>query len=91
MERQTQTILTYPKGFPQLLKMSDAAFVDEMRFMAAAKLYELGRVSSGQAARLAGLGRVEFLYRLAQIDVPAINLQDEEIEAEIQAARELSA
>jgi predicted HTH domain antitoxin len=71
--------------------MSDAAFVDELCFMATAKLYELGRISSGQAARLAGLERVEFLYRLAQIGVPAINLQDEEIEAEIQAARELAA
>lgn len=91
MERQTEAILAYPKGFPQLLKMSDAAFVDELRFMAAAKFYELGRISSGQAARLAGLERVEFLYRLAQIGVPAINLQDEEIEAEIQAAKELAA
>jgi len=91
MERDRQAILAYPKDFPQLLKMSDAAFVDELRFMAAAKLYELGRISSGQAARLADLERVEFLYRLAQIGVPAINLQDEEIEAEIQAARKLAA
>ncbi len=91
MERQAQAILAYPEGFPQLLKMSDAAFVNELRFMAAAKLYELGRLSSGQAAKLASLERVEFLYRLAQIGVPAINLRDEEIDAEIQAARELAA
>jgi len=91
MERQAQAILAYPEGFPQLLKMSDAAFVNELRFMAAAKLYELGRLSSGQAAKLADLERVEFLYRLAQIGVPAINLRDEEIDAEIQAARELAA
>ncbi len=91
MERQAQAILAYPEGFPQMLKMSDAAFVNELRFMAAAKLYELGRISSGQAAKLADLERVEFLYRLAQIGVPAINLRDEEIDAEIQAARELAA
>jgi hypothetical protein len=29
-------------------------------------------------------------YRLAQIGVPAINLRDEEIDAEIQAAREIA-
>jgi len=90
MKSQAQAILAYPKGFPQMLKMSDAAFVDELRFMAAAKLYELGRVSLGKAAKLAALQKVEFLYRLAQIGVPAINLQDKEIEAEIQAARELA-
>jgi hypothetical protein len=36
------------------------------------------------------MDRVVFLYRLAEIGVPAINLRDEEIEAEIQAARELA-
>ena len=83
-------VVTYPEGFPQMLKMSDAEFAEELGFLAAAKLYELGRLSSGKAAKLAGLGRVEFLYRLAQIGVPAINLRDEEIDAEIQAAREIA-
>lgn len=84
-------VITYPEGFPQMLKMSDAEFAGELSFLAAAKLYELGRVSSGKAARLAGLERVEFLHRLAQLGVPAINLRDEEIEAEIDAAREIAA
>jgi hypothetical protein len=34
--------------------------------------------------------RVEFLRALAQIGVPAINLRDEEIDAEIRAAKELA-
>jgi hypothetical protein len=38
-----------------------------------------------------GLARVEFLRALAQIGVSAINLRDEEVEAEIQAAREMAA
>jgi predicted HTH domain antitoxin len=87
---EKKAVITYPAGFPQMLKMSDTTFVDELRFMAAAKLYELGRLSSGKAARLSGMDRVVFLYRLAEIGVPAINLRDEEIEAEIQAARELA-
>lgn len=86
-----QAILTYPEGVPQILKMSDAEFVEEMRFLAAAKLYELGRLSSGKAARLAGMARVEFLRALARVGVPAINLRDEEVEAEVRAARELAA
>lgn len=86
-----EAILTYPEGFPQLLKMSDTEFAEEVRFLAAAKLYELGRLSSGKAAQLAGMGRVEFLYALVRVGVPAINLRDEEIDAEIDAAKELSA
>jgi predicted HTH domain antitoxin len=86
-----EAVLTYPEGFPQLLKMSDAQFAEEVRFLAAAKLYELGRLSSGKAAQLAGMGRVEFLYALVRVGVPAINLRDEEIDAEIDAAKEMAA
>ena len=82
-----EAIVTYPEGVPQILKMSDAEFVEEMRFLAAVKLYELGRLSSGKAAKLAGIERVEFLHSLARLGAPAINLRDEEIDAEILAAR----
>ena len=60
-----------------------------LRFLAAAKLFELGRLTAGKAARLAEMDRVTFLYELGRIGVPAINLRDEEVDAEIQAAREL--
>lgn len=89
VETMKQTTIAYPDGFPQLLKMSDQEFVEELRFLAAAKLFELGRLSSGKAARLADMDRVEFLQRLGQIGVPAINLADEEVEAEIEAAKAL--
>lgn len=85
-----EAVVTYPDGFPQMLKMSDQEFVEELRFLGAAKLYELGRLSSGKAARLANMDRVVFLSHLAQIGVAAINLRDEEIEAEIRTARELT-
>lgn len=85
-----QAVVTYPDGFPQMLKMSDQEFVEELRFLGAAKLYELGRLSSGKAARLANMDRVVFLSQLARIGVAAINLRDEEVEAETRAARELT-
>lgn len=85
-----EATITYPQGVPQLLKMSDTEFAAELRFLAAVKLYELGRLSSGKAAELAGMERVEFLHSLASVGVAAINLRDEEIEFEILAARELA-
>jgi predicted HTH domain antitoxin len=86
-----EATVTYPQGVPQLLKMSDAEFAEELRFLAAAKLYELGRLSSGKAAELAGMTRLEFVHALAHIGVPAINLREEEVEAEVAAAKELAA
>ena len=85
-----QTTITYPHGFPQMMKMSEGEFVNELRFLAAAKLYELGRLTAGKAAQLAEMKRLDFLYRLGTVGVPAINLQDEEVEAEIQAAKDLA-
>jgi predicted HTH domain antitoxin len=58
-------------------------FSTEARFLLAAKLYELGRLSSGEAARLAGKGRVEFLFALTQIGVPMSNLHAEDASAEL--------
>jgi predicted HTH domain antitoxin len=85
-----EATIPYPQGVPQLLKMSDDEFADELRFLAAVKLYELGRLSSGKAAELAGMTRVDFLDSLARVGVPAINLRDEEVAQEIRAARELA-
>ena len=85
-----QAVIPYPAGLPQILKLSDSEFARELRLLAAAKLYELGRLSSGKAARLAGLDRVAFLHELDKIGVLAINLREEEAEAEVQAARDLA-
>ena len=86
----TEARVTYPSGLPRLLRMPQVEFEEELLFLAAAKLYELGRLSSGKAAELAGVDRVSFLYALGRYGVPAINLLGEEIVAEIGAARVLS-
>jgi predicted HTH domain antitoxin len=58
-------------------------FAREATFLLAAKLYELGRLSSGQAAKLCGLGRVDFLLSLNRIGISMNNLRPEDIEAEV--------
>lgn len=50
-------------------KTDITAFARELRLLAAIKLYELGRLSSGRAAELAGLPRVEFLLSLGKYKV----------------------
>ena len=65
-----QAVISYPAGLPQMLKLSDSEFARKVRFLAAAKLYELGRLSSGMAARLAGLERVAFFMSSAESAFP---------------------
>ena len=62
--------------------MRKEEFDEEARFLLAAKLYELGKLSSGKAAKLCGKSRVEFLMWLSRIDVPTSNLGPEDAEDE---------
>jgi predicted HTH domain antitoxin len=51
--------------------------------MAALKMFELGKVSSGKAAQLAGMSRVEFLETCGRYRVSVFNYSQEEVEREI--------
>ncbi|MEM4188761.1 MAG: UPF0175 family protein [Candidatus Hadarchaeum sp.] len=82
--------LKIPPDFPSILKMSEADFAREAQILLAVKLFELGKLSSGKAAQLAGMSRVHFLSILSQYQVPAINLQAEEIDFEIEAAKRIA-
>jgi predicted HTH domain antitoxin len=82
----SQLILDVPDESLLSLHLSDEAAAAEIRLAAAVKLYELGRLSSGAAARLAGIPRVLFLSKLADYGVDTFNLTEEELERQISLA-----
>lgn len=57
-----------------ILEIPDNINVDEheMKCMMAAKLYEAGKLSLGQAAQVAGMSKVDFANVLHQYDVSLI-------------------
>ena len=68
------------------MKLSPEKASDELRMAAAVKVYELGRLSSGAAARLAGVPRTVFLSKLADYSVPTFNLTEEQLNKETRLA-----
>lgn len=67
--------------------MPKEEFDAEAKLLLAAKLYELGKLSSGQAAGLCGKGRVDFLLSLPRVGVSITNLRPEDSEAELEFLR----
>ena len=68
------------------LKESPEELSREIRRAAAAKLYELGKISSGRAAELAGISRVQFLQTVGRYGVGIFQLSEEELAQDLRNA-----
>jgi predicted HTH domain antitoxin len=84
--RMNRYAVEYDDATLTALSTTPEAFEGEARFLLAAKLYELGRLTSGQAAHLANMGRVEFLLGLKRAGVSAINMSAEELDDDVRHA-----
>ncbi len=56
---------------------------DEARLLLMVKLFETGKLSLGQAAKLAGYSKRTFIELLGKIGVPVLNYPAEDLEREI--------
>ncbi len=63
-QRLTHTI-PHPDSLPDALRTRREDFEREARLILALRLFELGRITSGQAADMAGIGRVDSSWRQA--------------------------
>jgi len=75
-----QIVVDVPEKVLLAEKTDEVQFGRELPILAAVKLYELGRLSSGRAAELAGMTRVQFLSSLGRYRVFPLSSELEDME-----------
>ncbi|MCB1776371.1 MAG: UPF0175 family protein [Candidatus Competibacteraceae bacterium] len=78
--------ISYSNYLPDVLHQTPVEFEQQAKMAMAVKLYEMKKLSSGMAAELAGMDRISFLLRLPDYSVPVIDLDEDELRADIDHA-----
>jgi len=75
-----------PEGAFSALRKAPDEFASELRLAAAVKWYEMGLISQGKAAEIAGLTRADFIFSLSRFNISPFQYTAEEIEEELRHA-----
>jgi predicted HTH domain antitoxin len=80
--------IPYPPEVLWALQKEPGEFEVEARLLLALKLYETGKLSTGLAAKLAGVPRVTFLFLLGQHGLSPFGEEPGELERDLEDARQ---
>ena len=78
-----QILVEVPPAMLDAVQRTPQEFTLEAKMAMAAKLYEMKRLSSGMAASLVGISRVQFLGELHRYGVPVIDLSAADLASDV--------
>jgi predicted HTH domain antitoxin len=78
----SEITISLPDDTLATLEMTPEQFGSELCLAGAAKLYEMGRLSSGAATSVAGIPRTMFLTRLADFGADTFRLTEDDFRQE---------
>ncbi len=82
--------IEYPPDVLWALQKKPDELEAEARLLLALKLYETGRLSTGLAARLAGVPRITFLFLLGQYGLSPFGETADKLDEDVNHARQAS-
>ena len=82
-DRTNDVTIDYPEGLEKTVSTTWPELEAQIRLRAALNMFELGKLSSGMAAQLAGISWEAFFDMCGRYHVPSINYAADEIEAEL--------
>lgn len=83
----SQVSLEVPDDLLVALREQPSEFAEEVRLVSAVHYLRQKRLSLGQAARLAGMNRLDFLDALAARDMAVFDLSADDAAVEVEAGR----
>ncbi len=78
-------VINLPDDLAASIEMTPEELASQVRLMAALKMFELGKISTGKAAELAGLTKVDFIEVCSRYHVSMFNYKPDEVEAELRS------
>jgi len=75
--------IRFPTGLEEAVHVTKGELEQQILLMAGLKMFELGKLSSGKAAELAGRLRVEFFEACGKYHVSIFNYSPQQVENEI--------
>ncbi len=70
--------IEYPESLANSLRLNSKDFASEMKTASLIKLYEIGRISSGTAAKVLEISRIDFFELLSKYNVSVLGDYDAE-------------
>jgi len=81
--RQEVVTISVPGEIREMLNRTPEELARDMRLYTALMLFRLGKLSSGAAAELAGLPRIQFLDLCAEYDLPVSQITGDDLRREM--------
>ena len=86
----SQLVIPYSSEVLGALGQDEEEFEQNARLLLAIKLYEMGKLTTGLAAELAGVPRSSFIFLLKDYGLSPFGQDEDELEEDLNSARRAS-